>query len=100
MENPLLVFISSVISGMAAERRAAQAAIRAIPLTRPWLFEFTSASALPLADSYLSKVRECDIFVLLLGRAVTDPVKEEARTAKAASKPRLVFLDGPRRRMW
>ena len=38
MENPL-VFISSVISGMAAERQAAEAAIRAIPLSRPWRFE-------------------------------------------------------------
>ena len=93
MENSLLVFISSVIGGMAAERGAVQAAIRAIPLTRPWLFELTSASALPLAESYLSKVRACDIFVLLLGQAVTDPVKEEARTAKAANKPRLVFVD-------
>ena len=92
MENPLAVFISSVISGMAAERQAAQAAIQAIPLTRPWLFEFSSASALPLAESYLSKVRECDIFVLLLSDKVTDPVKAEAQTAEEAGKPRLVFL--------
>ena len=40
MENSLLIFISSVIAGMAAEREAAEAAIRAIPLTRPWLVEF------------------------------------------------------------
>jgi len=93
MESPLLVFISSVIAGMAAERQAAQDAIRAIPLARPWLFEFSSASSLPLAESYLRKVRECDIFVLLLGQAVTDPVKEEARMAREAGKPRLIFLD-------
>ena len=39
MENPLIVFVSSVIGGMAAERQAAQDAIRASLLTRPWLFK-------------------------------------------------------------
>ena len=92
MENPLLVFISSVIADMRAEREAAEAAIRAIPLSRPWVFEHSPASALPLAESYLSKVRECDIFVLLLGATLTDPVKREVETAQAAGKPLLVFL--------
>jgi hypothetical protein len=92
MENPLLVFVSSAIQGMEAERAAARAAIQAIPLTRPWLFEFSSASSLPLAESYLSKVAGCDIFVLLLADRVTDPVKQEVATAKAAGKPLLVFL--------
>ena len=50
MEHPLSVFVSSVIAGMTAERGAAQAAIRTIPLSRPWLFEFSPASSLPLAD--------------------------------------------------
>ena len=92
MENPLVVFISSVISGMGAERQAAEAAIQAIPLSRAWRFESSPASSLPLAESYLSKVRECDIFVLLLGDKVTDPVKAEAQTALEAGKARLVFL--------
>ena len=92
MENPLLVFISSVIAGITAEREAAEAAIRAIPLTRPWVFEHSPASALPLVESYLRKVRECDIFVLLLGANVTDPVKAEVCEAQAAGKPILVFL--------
>ena len=92
MENPLLVFISSVIASMAAEREAAEAAIRAIPLSRPWVFERSPASALPLAESYLRKVRECDIFVLLLGATLTDPVKREVKTAQDAGKPLLVFL--------
>jgi len=92
MENPLLVFISSVISSMAAERQAAQAAIQAIPLSRPWLFEFSPASSLPLAESYLSQVRACDIFVLLLSTQATDPVKLEVTTAQQTGKPMLVFL--------
>lgn len=93
MENPLLVFISSVIAGMGAERQVAEAAIRTIPLSRPWAFEHSPASALPLAESYLRKVRECDVFVLLLGATLTDPVKREVETAQAAGKPLLVFLD-------
>ena len=92
MENSLLVFISSVIAGMAAERQAAEAAIRAIPLSRPWVFEHSPASSLPLEESYLSKVRACDIFVLLVGSIVTDPVKQEVKTAQAVDKPLLVFL--------
>ena len=96
MENPLLVFISSVIADMRAEREAAEAAIRAIPLSRPWVFEHSPASALPLVESYLRKVRECDIFVLLMGAIVTDPVKREVETAQAAGKPLLVFLSAQR----
>ena len=92
MENPLVVFVSSVISGMEPERQAAWSAIQTIPLTRPWLFEFSSASSLPLEESYVSKVRGCDIFVLLLKDRVTDPVKAEVQTAQSARKPLLVFL--------
>ncbi|MBI2907237.1 MAG: SUMF1/EgtB/PvdO family nonheme iron enzyme [Chloroflexi bacterium] len=92
MENPLSVFVSSVIKGMEAEREAVREAIQSIPLTRAWLFEFSSASSLPLTESYLSKVRACDIFVLLLKDKVTDPVRAEVTTAKGAKKPMLVFL--------
>jgi formylglycine-generating enzyme required for sulfatase activity len=92
VENELLVFVSSAISGMEAERAAVKAAVEAIPLTRPWLFEFSSASSLPLEESYLSQVRRCDIFVLLLGHRVSEPVKLEVQTATDEAKPRLVFL--------
>ncbi|MCX6031942.1 MAG: DUF4062 domain-containing protein [Chloroflexi bacterium] len=93
MESSLLVFVSSVITGMEEERKAAQAAIEeSIHLTRSWLFEFSPASSLSLNESYLSKVRECDIFVLLLKDKLTDPVKTEVTTAQADAKPILVFL--------
>ena len=92
MENPLLVFVSSAIRGLAAERQAAKTAVEAIPLSRPWVFEFTPASSLPLDESYLSNVRACDIFVLLLGQAVTEPVQREVETARGHDKPLLVFL--------
>ena len=93
MERPLLVFISSVIAGLTAERQAVEAAIRAIPLSRPWRFESAPASSLPLAESYLSQVHACDIFVLLLGTIITDPVRREVEVAQAADKPLLVFLN-------
>ena len=96
MENPLTVFVSSVISGMAAERGAARAAIEAVPLSRPWLFEFSPASSLPLDESYLSKVRGCDIFVLLLAATVTDPVKAEVGTAQAERQAAAGLPGAPR----
>ena len=92
MENPLVVFVSSIIAGLEAERRAVQAAIQEIPLTRPWLFEFSPASSQPLDESYLRNVRGCDIFVLLLTKRLSDPVRAEVEAAQAAGKPLLVFV--------
>ncbi len=91
-EPPLRVFVSSVISGMEAERQAVRAAIDAIRLTRSWLFEFSSASSLPIPESYLREVCRCDIFVLLLSDRISDPVKEEVKTARDKKKPILAFL--------
>lgn len=92
METPLIVFVSSVIAGLEAERQAAQVAIQAIPLTRSWLFEFSPASSQPLDQSYLSKVTTCDIFVLLLTKRLSDPVRTEVTAAQGAKKPLLVFV--------
>ena len=92
MENKLLVFLSSPIAKLLAERRAVGEALAAVPLTRPWAFECTPASADPLEESYLDKVGECDLFILLLGQNITDPVRKEWQTASVTVKPRLVFL--------
>jgi hypothetical protein len=92
MENKLVIFISSLIGELADERYAAKEAVEAIPFTRPWVFEYTPASTDPLEESYLVKVRECDLFILLLGQNITDPVRKEWQTAVAAGKPRLVLL--------
>jgi len=92
MENRLLVFISSLIGEMALERKAVKEALETIPLTRPWVFEYTPASADLLEASYLNKVRECDIFILLLAENISAPVRKEWECAVACGKPRLVFL--------
>ena len=51
MENPLVVFVSSMIGELWEERRAIKEAIEAIPLTRPWIFEYTPASTHTIEES-------------------------------------------------
>jgi len=92
MENRLLLFVSSLIGELLHEREAVETVVRGILPTRPWVFEHTPASAEPRAESYLRKVRECDIFILLVGSDISNPVKEEYQTAVNHDKPCLVFL--------
>ncbi|MDH4138463.1 MAG: DUF4062 domain-containing protein, partial [Anaerolineae bacterium] len=93
MEEKLIVFISSRINDeMKRARQAVREAIEALPLTRPWLFEEAPAAAARLDESYLRWVGKCDLFILLLGEDITDPVRVEWETATQARKPRLVFL--------
>jgi hypothetical protein len=93
VEEKLIVFISSRINDeMARARQAVREAIEELPLTRPWLFEEAPAAADPLDESYLRWVGKCDLFILLLGEDITDPVRVEWETATQAGRPRLVFL--------
>lgn len=94
MERKLLVFVSSVIDELAEERKIAKEAIESINITIPWLFEFSPASSEDIETSYLKKVIECDIFVLVLATMITQPVKVEYQTAKTYHKPRLIFIKG------
>jgi uncharacterized protein DUF4062 len=91
-EPPLIVFISSVIDKMMSERDAVDRAIRSIPISGTWRFECTPASSQPLEESYLSKVRDCDIFVILLGPEYSKPVAREYQTAVESGKPVLAFV--------
>jgi hypothetical protein len=93
VEEKLIVFISSRINDeMKRARQAVREAIEELPLTRPWLFEEAPAAADPLDESYLRWVGKCDLFILLLGEDITDPVRVEWETATQAGRPRLVFL--------
>ncbi len=92
MEQKLKVFVSSSILEFFHERRVVKDAVDSIPITRSWVFEYTSASTDSLEESYLKQVRECDIFILILGQHLTEPVYNEWQIATIASKPRLVFL--------
>ena len=96
-EQPLLVFVSSVMDpkreDLTAERAAAKKAIEAFPpLTRAWRFEDSPASSESAGYVYLKKVEQCDVFVLVLGQAITRPVIREYWRARKHKKPRLVFL--------
>jgi hypothetical protein len=92
----LLVFISSIMDkqreDLFLERDAAKEAINSLNLTRSWRFEDSPASSQRVDYSYLNKVAESDIFVLLLGRDITTPVRMEYDAAIDGGKPLLVFL--------
>lgn len=94
--DPFRVFISSImnpaIEDLLNEREAARRAVEQFaPITKPWAFEVEPASTKPLLDFYLGAVRTCDLFVLIVGRCVTDPVKAECQTARDYGKPILAF---------
>jgi|GEM_PF-3278391 len=91
-EQPLLVFVSSVIDELNDERQAIHKAIERIPLAKPWLFEYTPASSQEVNESYLSKIKESDIFVLVIGSSISMAVMREFESARANNKPCLVFL--------
>ena len=68
----LTIFISSMIGPLWDQRAAIEEAITTgIPLARPWVFERAPASSEEITESYLARVRECDIYLLILG---DDPV--------------------------
>jgi len=92
-ESKLTIFISSMIGSLWDQRAAVEEAIRTgIPLARPWVFERAPASSEEITESYLARVRECDIYLLILGNDISDPVKAEYRTAVECDNPRLCFV--------
>jgi GNAT superfamily N-acetyltransferase len=95
-QNPIQVFISSVqnlqVDDLTSERAAVVDQIRSLPLMRPWAFEETPASSDSTADSYMASVDACDIFVIVVGKEITEAVEREWTRATELRKPRLVFL--------
>src|SRR6202158_893976 len=68
------VFISSVMSKLAAERLAVAASIRKEGLTAVMFEEFGGRDADP-QDAYLAEVDSADIFFGILGRTYGKPLK-------------------------
>jgi hypothetical protein len=92
-EPDLVVFVSSRIDvEMREHRDAVIAKIRSIPITRDWAFEYAPASSQEPEESYLSKVRACDIFILLLGSDYSQWVSREYQVAMQTGKPILAFV--------
>lgn len=81
------------VEDLIAEREAARAAVEHFaPITEAWAFETESASAAkPLLDFYLDAVKTSDLFVLIVGEHLTNPVREEYSIAQEHGKPILVF---------
>ena len=96
------MFVSSVmdneVDDLDAERKAAVEAVNSLPLTRTWAFEYTPASADRVVDTYLSKVEQCEILMLIAASEITPAVRNEYVRATTCGKRRLVFVkDGCRR---
>ncbi len=86
------------VDDLDAERKAAVEAVNSLPLTRTWAFEYTPASADRVVDTYLSKVEQCEILILIAASEITPAVRNEYVRATTCGKRRLVFVkDGCRR---
>ena len=94
-ENPLLIFVSSVMDKGVEDLQWARDVVFNVvgdtPFLRSWLFEYTPASSEDVSSSYLSKVRESDFFVWLVGKHTTKPVKREIREALRSPVRMLIF---------
>lgn len=91
-EQPLLVFISSVISAdVQWARDAAVQTLDQIPYLHRWAFEYTPASSATADDTYLAKVRQADIVIWLAGAVTTEPVRKEIREALASNRRLWIF---------
>jgi len=98
-EHPLAVFLSSVMSAdMKWARDAAAAMLDRAPYLSRWLFEYTPANSDAADSSYLSKVREADVVIWLVGDKTTEPVRNEIREALAGDRRLWIFkLPAPTR---
>ena len=85
------VFISSAMSELEGEREIALSVIRSINFN-PVIFEILPAMSMSPAEVYIEKVRECDIFVLILWKSLRPAVLEEYQEAVKKNKPILVFI--------
>ncbi len=100
-----VVFLSSTFAEMEDYRQAALAAIDACG-HRCIHMEVFPASDLAIESFCADKVKECDLFVLLLGKFYGTPIpgkeisytEDELDTALSLRKPRLVFVPGPKAR--
>lgn len=92
----LKVFISSVmrrsLEDLSAERKAARKAVESFPhVARAWDFEKEPASTKLLRDSYIDELKAGDLVLLIVGRVMTPPVREEFDIARDHGKPILAF---------
>ena len=95
MEEKLKVFMSSVIRDdeLREERTTACEKIGTyMDILQPVCFDFTHSESIPPQDWSVENVQNCHIFVQLLDKTITDPVRNEYKTAKRENKQRIILL--------
>ncbi len=96
MQSKLIVFVSSCmnskIDDLIQERKTTIECIKELEYFEPWAFENEPASGNNVVKYYLDGVKECDLFLLLLKKVITKPVKKEIDTAKRLKKPMFIFI--------
>jgi hypothetical protein len=102
MANQFLVFLSSVISERTRPFRAfIKQQVEASGWAYLWVFEKEPPSA-ALTESYMQKIDESDLFVLVVWDDITEIVEGEFQRALAAKVPVLLFRvkgDPPSKRL-
>jgi hypothetical protein len=91
VSDKLKVFISSSQKEFAHERFIIELALQPIPFIEVVRLE-DSASPLPIQQRSLAEVRECAIFIGLIGAEPSELTEEEFNEAKEFGKPRFVYL--------
>ena len=85
------VFISSVMNELEYDREIVCEMINSISLNSTMFEMFPSMAESP-TEAYLEKVRNCNIFILILWKSFTDAVYSEYNEAIRKNKPVLIFL--------
>lgn len=90
LKTTLVVFVSSAMQELEYEREATEDALKELRLA-PWLFELLPAMNVSPSTPYLEAVRECDLFVMIVGQSLRQAVLREYEEAVRTAKPILVF---------
>lgn len=95
IEETLSIFLSSSMNpingGLQFERNIIKTILTNERLFSLWRFEDSPAED-ELKESYINKVKQCDIFVIVVGETMPLPVKQEFEEALMSKKPILAFI--------
>lgn len=92
MAKSLKVFVSCALDELSDERIALKEVLQNLPLTVNWEFDFTSVASGKVSDEYLERIWDCDVYAILVGRRVPEPVMREYETAIHAEKPCIALI--------
>jgi len=90
-DGRITIFISSSMTELEYDRQIAEQALKDMNVT-PILFEVFPAVSYSPNESCRDEVRDCDIFLMLLWKTLTDPVLEEYYEAVERNKPILILI--------